>query len=138
MMERAGYVRNVRYNVLDSEGTPHRVLEIHILGIRYAIQQKALSTAIAGKTHVQVEELMHNYDYYLGATRGLGHVSVSGKALNLEVFDAGVFTVSLQSLKRVLFGKDPQAFIGKIPGSTAGPARLRRAGDVQQHFGATA
>jgi hypothetical protein len=64
---------------------------------------------------VQVEELTHNWKYYLGATSGLGQVSVSGKALNIDIFNEGSFTVSLRALGNVMYGKERLALIMKIP-----------------------
>ena len=64
---------------------------------------------------MQLEELTHQWQYYLGAVKGLAQVSVSGKALNIELFEAGNFTVSLNSLRGVMYGKERLATIVKIP-----------------------
>ena len=53
---------------------------------------------------VQVETLVREWNYYLGATCGLAQVSASGKALNLELFEAGNFTVSLLAIRSVIYG----------------------------------
>ncbi|MDO9035104.1 MAG: hypothetical protein Q7U51_07875 [Methanoregula sp.] len=124
MMEKAGYLQRTGYSALDSEGNVHAVIELHILGTRYAIRRSDLSKAVSGHVFIQLEELTHQWQqYYLGAVKGLAQVSVSGKALNLELFDTGNFTVSLNSLRGVMYGKERLATIGKIPAQSAISAR---------------
>jgi len=116
-MEKAGYLQRPGYKASDSEGNMHEIIELHILSIRYAIRRADLAKAISGRVFVQVEELTHNWNYYLGATCGLGQVSVSGKALNIDIFNGGSFTVSLRALGNVMYGKERFALIMKIPES---------------------
>jgi hypothetical protein len=115
MMEKAGYLQRTGYSAFDSEGNVHAVIELHILGTRYAIRRSDLSKAVSGHVFVQLEEITHQWQYYLGAVKGLAQVSVSGKALNIELFEAGNFTVSLNSLRGVMYGKERLATIVKIP-----------------------
>jgi hypothetical protein len=42
-------------------------------------------------------------------------VSGSGKALNIELFEAGNFTVSLLALRSVIYGRERHATIARIP-----------------------
>ena len=118
-MEKAGYLQQTRCRAIDSEGMEHEVVELHVLGDRYAIRKAELLMAVSGKVYVQIEELTRNWDYYLGQTRGLAHVSVSGKALNIDLFEAGTFTLSLTTLRAVMYGKERMAVIVKIPESSA-------------------
>jgi hypothetical protein len=106
MMEKAGYLQRTGYKASDCEGNMHEIIELHVLSIRYAIRRADLANAISGRVFVQVEELTHNWNYYLGATSGLGQVSVSGKALNIDIFNGGSFTVSLRALGNVMYGKE--------------------------------
>jgi hypothetical protein len=115
MMEKAGYLQRTGYKASDCEGNMHEIIELHILSIRYAIRRADLAKAISGRVFVQVEDLTHNWNYYLGATSGLGQVSVSGKALNIDIFNGGSFTVSLRALGNVMYGKERFALIMKIP-----------------------
>jgi hypothetical protein len=119
MMEKAGYLQRTGYSAFDREGNAHAVIELHILGTRYAIRRSDLSKAVSGHVFVQLEELTHQWQYYLGAVKGLAQVSVSGKALNIELFDEGMFTVSLNSLRGVMYGKERLAGIAKIPSPSA-------------------
>jgi len=112
----------------------HEVVELHVLGSRYAIRKAELLRAVTGKVYVQIEELTRDWDYYLGQTHGLAHVSVSGKALNIDLFEAGTFTLSLTTLRAVMYGKERLAVIVKIPESPA--VRIRRIVDGQQKIGA--
>jgi len=119
MMEKAGYLQRTGYSAFDREGNVHAVIELHILGTRYAIRRSDLSKAVSGHVFVQLEELTHQWQYYLGAVKGLAQVSVSGKALNIELFESGNFTVSLNSLRGVMYGKERMATIVKIPAQPA-------------------
>lgn len=133
-MEKAGYLQRTGCHALDSDGHLHEVLELHICGVRYAVRTADLVKAVSGRTLVQVEELTRNWQYYLGMTSGLAQVSVSGKALNIELFGAGSFTLSLNTLRAVLFGKERLAVIVRIPESPA--QKLRRVAVGQQTIGA--
>jgi hypothetical protein len=134
MMEKAGYLQRTGCRAFDSEGHSHEVLEIHICGARYAVRRSDLVRGISGRTLIQVEDLTRNWEYYLGVTSGLAQVSVSGKALNIDLFGAGSFTLSLNTLRAVLFGKERLAVIVRIPESPA--QRLRPVAQGQQTIGA--
>ena len=134
MMEKAGYLQRTRCQAIDSDGVINEVIELHICGSRYAVRRADLIRAVSGRVTVQVDELTRNWEYYLGATAGLAQVSASGKALNIDLFGAGSFTVSLTSLRAVLYGKERVAGIGRIP--SASPQRLHRVSDGQQTIGA--
>jgi hypothetical protein len=135
MMEKAGYLQRTGYRAVDSEGMLHEVVDLHICGGRYAIRRSDLVRAVSGGVSVQVEELTHNYAYYLGVTRGLAQVSQSGKALNIELFNAGSFTVSLNNLRAIIFGRERTAPVAKIPDQPG--FRFRRLATGQQTIGAT-
>lgn len=136
MMEKAGYLQRTGTRAFDSEGNLHEIAELHILGNRFAIRLTDMARAVSGHVYVQVEDLSHNWNYYLGITRGLAQVSVSGKALNIDLFDAGSFTVSLNALRTVMYGKERTASIVRIPAQTA--FRFRRVEEGQQKISATA
>jgi len=133
-MEKAGYLQRTGCNARDSEGQSHEVLDLHICGTRYAIRRPDLVKAISGHTLVQVEEITRNWEYYLGVTSGLAQVSASGKALNIDIFGSGSFTVSLNTLRAVLYGRERLAVIVRIPESPA--QKLRRIAAGQQTIGA--
>jgi len=135
-MEKAGYLQRTGYKAFDSEGAKHEIIELHILSIRYAIRRADLAKAVSSRVFVQVEELTHNWNYYLGATSGLGQVSVSGKALNIDIFNEGCFTVSLRALGSVMYGKERSAFIMKIP-ETPLSQKMRRITLDQKRISAT-
>ena len=130
-MEKSGYLQRTGYSAFDNEGNVHAVIEFHILGTRYAIRRSDLSKAVSGHVFVQLEELTHQWQYYLGAVKGLAQVSVSGKALNIELFEAGNFTVSLNSLRGVMYGKDRLATIVRIPSQAVIGARRGSYGQQQ-------
>ncbi len=134
-MEKAGYLQQTRYRAQDHGGTTHEVVELHILGNRYAIRRSDLIKAVSGRVFAQVEELSHNWNYYLGQTRGLAHVSVSGKALNIELFENGNFTLSLATLRAVVYGKERSVVIVKIP-ETPPDMKMRRIVEGQQKISA--
>lgn len=134
MMEKAGYLQPTKSRALDSEGVPHDIVELHILGNRYAIRRSELVKAISGRMYVQVEELIRNWNDYLGVTRGLAHVSASGKALNIDLFGSGNFTLSLSTLRSVIYGKERTVVIVRIPEIPL--VGIRRAAEGQQTISA--
>jgi hypothetical protein len=134
MMEKAGYLQRTGIRALDSDGGMHEVIELHILGNRYAIRRTDLARAVSGNVYVQIEELRHDWNYYLGVTAGLAQVSASGKALNVELFGSGNFTLSLNSLRSVMYGKERTAGIVKIPAQES--VRFRRIVEGQQKISA--
>jgi hypothetical protein len=134
MMEKAGYLQQTRCRAIDGEGREHEVVELHVLGNRYAIRKAELIRAVSGRVYVQIEDLTRNWDYYLGLTRGLAHVSASGKALNIDLFEAGSFTLSLTTLRAVMYGKERMAVIVRIPESPT--VRIRRVVEGQQKISA--
>ena len=134
MMEKAGYLQQTRSQALDSEGVSHDIVELHILGSRYAIRKSELVKAVSGRMYVQVEEITRNWNEYLGLTRGLAHVSASGKALNIDLFESGSFTLSLSTLRAVIYGKERSVVIVKIPETPA--TRIRRAAEGQRTISA--
>jgi len=136
-MEKAGYLQKTGYKAFDNQGRLHDVIELHILSVRYAIRRSDLANAISGHVLVQVEELTHNWNYYLGATSGLAQVSVSGKALNIDIFNEGSFTVSLRALGSVMYGKERYAFIMKIPEQVSSSQKMRRVTLDQKRISAT-
>jgi len=129
-MERAGYLQQTRLLAYDSEGVAHDIVELHVLGTRYAMRRSELVKAVSGRIYVQVEELTRNWEEYLGLTRGLAHLSASGKALNIDLFGRGRFTVSLTTLRAVLYGKEKSVVIVKVPEAPA--YRLHRTSATQQ------
>jgi len=133
-MEKAGYLQRTGCSAIDSNGDMNEVIELHILGTRYAIRRSDLIRAVSGRVVVQVEELTRNWNYYLGTTRGLAQVSASGKALNVDLFGAGSFTLSLASLKAVLYGRERLVRIVKIPETPT--QRFHRVVEGQQKLGA--
>lgn len=136
-MEKAGYLQKTGYKAFDNQGRLHDVIELHIISVRYAIRRSDLANAISGHVLVQVEELTHNWNYYLGATSGLAQVSVSGKALNIDIFNEGSFTVSLRALGSVMYGKERYAFIMKIPEQVSSSQKMRRVTLDQKRISAT-
>jgi hypothetical protein len=137
MMERAGYIQRNGCRAYDSDGILHEVIEVHIRGARYAIRVAGLAGAITGRVFVQVEELTHNWHYYLGLTCGLAQVSVSGKALNINLFNDGSFTVSLGALRSIMYGKDKYAFIMKIPDQSVQLSKMKKLSRDQLQISAT-
>jgi hypothetical protein len=115
MMKKSGYFRRTGCIAFDTGGASHEVIELHIEGVRYAIRRSDLVRAISGRVSVQVEALVHNWQYFLGQVSGLAQISASGKALNIDLFTTGNFTVSLQALRNVLYGKERNAVIVRIP-----------------------
>ena len=115
-MQKAGYIQRTGCRAIDRDGRIHEVVELHVVGARYAVRLADLAKGMSGRqVVVQVEALVHEWNYYLGSTCGLAQVSASGKALNIELFEAGNFTVSLLALRSVIYGRERHATIVRIP-----------------------
>ncbi|MCK7536254.1 MAG: hypothetical protein MZV63_37340 [Marinilabiliales bacterium] len=97
----------------------HDVIEIAYPWV-YDMQfgESDLVNASLPPVFVQVEEMTHNWNYYLGSTSGLAQVSVSGKALNIDLFNDGSFTVSLEHSVTCCTEKNVRLVIVKIPEQT--------------------
>jgi len=135
MMQKAGYIQRTGCRAIDRDGSLHEVVELHIVGARYAIRLDDLVKGLSGRqVAVQVVSLVREWNYYLGATCGLGHVSASGKALNIELFEAGNFTISLAALRPVVFGRERTAAVARIPEQPVLAAWKTRRSDVQQQI----
>lgn len=133
-MEKAGYLQRTRSRAIDSDGVSHEIVELHILGNRCAIRRADLIKAVSGRVHIQVEELTRDWNEYLGITKGLAHISTSGKALNIDLFGSGSFTLSLATLRAVLYGKERSVVIVRIPDAPL--VRIRHAAEDQQTISA--
>lgn len=114
-LQKVGYAQRTGRRAVDSSGFEYEVLDLYILGTRYAMRLEDLVRAIAEHGAVQVEGLTRDWKYYLGATRGLAEVSVSKKGLNIELFDGGMYTTPLAALCRVIENRDRYAPVVKIP-----------------------
>jgi len=137
MMQKAGYIQRTGCRAIDNDGRLHEVVELHVMGARYAIRLADLAKGISGRqVVVQVEALVREWNYYLGATCGLAQVSASGKALNLELFEAGNFTVSLVALRSAIYGRERLASIARIPEQPVSPAWKNRRLTGQQQISA--
>ena len=134
MMEKAGYLQRTGCRAVDSEGIIHEVIDLHICGERFAIRRPDLIRVVSGGVVVQVEELTRNYACYLGVTRGLAQISQSGKALNIELFNAGSFTISLNTLRAIIYGNERTALVARIPEQSG--CKFRRVVAGQQTIGA--
>jgi len=136
-MQKAGYAQRAGFRAIDRDGNEHEVLELYVMGSHYAIRLADLVTGISGRGFVQVEALTHEWKYYLGPACGLARKSVSGKGLNIELFDAHTLTISLTALRMVMNGTERYAGIAKIPEQPALPPwKNRRFPTGQQEISA--
>ena len=136
-MQKAGYIRRTGCRAIDHDGRDHEIVELHIMGARYAIRFADLAKGISGRQVViQIEALVREWNYYLGATCGLAQVSASGKALNFELFDGGTFTVSLGALRAAIYGRERLATIARIPEQPVSAAWKDRRQTGQQQISA--
>ncbi|MGD0535288.1 MAG: hypothetical protein ABR999_07600 [Methanoregula sp.] len=137
MMQKAGYIQRTGCRAIDRDGRIHEVVELHVVGARYAIRLADLAKGMSGRqVVVQVEALVREWNYYLGTTCGLAQVSASGKALNIELFEAGNFTVSLLALRSVMYGRERRASIARIPEQPVSPIWKDRRVNGQQQISA--
>jgi hypothetical protein len=115
-LQKVGYAERTGRRAVDSRGFEYEVLDLHILGTRYAIRLEDLARAIAEHGAVRIEEITREWRSYLGAACGLAQVSVSKKGLNIELFDGGQYTTPLAALLRVIESRERYAPVARIPG----------------------
>jgi hypothetical protein len=67
-------------------------------------------------SQARVERLRRNWRYYLDGVEGVAELSRSGKAVNIELFAAERYTISLRALRSVLSGEGRYAMVAEVPG----------------------
>ena len=138
-LQKAGYAQRAGHRAADSRGFEYEILDLYILGTRYAVRLEDLSRAFGDHGAVRVEEICRDGNYYLGAPAGLAQVSASGRGFNIELFAGGFFTAALVALLKVMEKRERYAAIVKIPGPREMPAgKDRRISPEQQRLGAFA
>lgn len=129
-MKNAGYIQLNRRPVISEEGVPLELLEIHVFGTRLCIRLGELRQALHHGSAAGVEKIQWNWMAYVGARAGVAHLSKSGRALNIELFNGERFTLSLDSLQAVLSCREKFATVAVLPPKTmASSARDRRLTD---------
>ena len=119
-MENVGYILMDRVKVLNWEGNEEEILSLNIRGRRFGIRTSEIENLLDGGTEAKVERLRRNWRFYLDGVEGVAEVSRSGKALNIELFGSGRYTLSLQGLRSVLSGGSRYAMVAGYPGSGPG------------------
>jgi len=114
-LQKVGYAERAGRRAVDSSDFEYEIVDLYILGTRYAIRLEDLVRAIAEYGAVRIEGLARDWKNYLGATRGLAQVSVSKKGFNIELFDGGMYTTPLAALCRVIENQERYAPVVKIP-----------------------
>lgn len=115
MMKKAGYIERGGLSALDEDGVPREMIGLHIHGTTYGIRADALIRAITGAMHARIERIERNWKEYVGGYAGRVQVSKSGKALNIDLSGGERYTVSLDSVRRVLVKRERFATIVEIP-----------------------
>jgi uncharacterized protein YaiE (UPF0345 family) len=115
MMKKAGYIERGGLSALDEEGVPREMIGLHIQGTTYGIRADALIGVITGAMTARIERIERNWKEYMGGYAGRVQVSKSGKALNIELSKGNRFTVSLDSVRRVMVKRERFATIVEIP-----------------------
>jgi hypothetical protein len=115
-MSRAGYASLIRHRVQGSPGPGVFAVEFRIDGRNFAAGTDDLRAAIAGRTCTPIYRLIRCFGERFEGAAGTVERSVSGRALNLTLGEAGRFTVSCASLAAVIDGRARYAFIAALPG----------------------
>lgn len=115
MMNKAGYIQLNSRPVLDEDGVPRDIIELHLYGTRLGIRVRELREALHAGISVRVEKIRWNWMAYTGGIVGSAQVSKSGKALNIELRNGERFTLSLDALSDVLGCRQRYASIAALP-----------------------
>ncbi len=138
-LQRVGYAQRIGRTAVDSRDFEYEVLDLCIQGNSYAVRLEDLVRALSTHGAVMIEELSREWKSFLGVPCGLAQVSVSGKGLNIELFNVGLYTTSLFALRWVIESKERYAAIVKIPEQPVMPAwKDRRISPEQQRLSAFA
>ena len=66
MMQKAGYIQRTGCRAIDRDGRIHEVVELHVVGARYAVRLADLAKRMSGRQVViQIEAHVHEWHYYL-------------------------------------------------------------------------
>jgi hypothetical protein len=134
MMKRAGYVQLNRRPVLDEDGIPLEVVEIHVCSTRFCIRSSELRCALHSGPPARVEKLKWNWMAYIGGIAGFARISKSGKALNIDLTNGERFTVARDALQAVLGNRERFASVAVLPPQVmAIPVRNRLITDYFPH-----
>ena len=115
MMKRAGYIQLNRRPVLDEDGIPVDILEIHVCSTQLCIRSYELRDSLHSGSPARVEKLKWNWMAYIGGIAGLARVSKSGKALNIDLTNGERFTVARDALQAVLCNRERFASVAVLP-----------------------
>jgi hypothetical protein len=114
-MNKAGYLQRAGCVVLDDQGIPCEIVVLQIRGIRLGIRVAEFSAALSGRLAARVERIHQNWKPYMEGVAGMASRSRSGKALNIELIDGSLFTVSLDSAGFVLTRRERYASVAEVP-----------------------
>ncbi|MDD1711794.1 MAG: hypothetical protein LUQ69_01340 [Methanoregulaceae archaeon] len=115
MMKKAGYIERGGLSALDEDGIPREMISLSIHGTIYGIRAEALIRVITGAMNARIERIERNWKECVGGYAGRVRVSKSGKALNIELSAGCRYTVSLDSVRRVMVKRERFATIVEIP-----------------------
>jgi hypothetical protein len=124
-MDNVGYILMDGSRVLDGEGNEEEVLSLSIRGMRFGVRASDMEDLLGAGTQARVERLRRNWRYYLGGVEGVAELSRSGKAVNIELFEREMYTVSLRALRSVLSGESRYAMVAEVPGERGRPVSRR-------------
>lgn len=102
MLKKAGYVQAGRRMVRDCDGRENSIIEVIIHGTRFGVRLPELYQAMAGIRSGRIEPIRKTAELHLCGTAGMVSISSSGKAVNIELNNGDLFTVSVRSLRSVL------------------------------------
>ncbi len=134
MMKRAGYIQLNRRPVLDEDGIPIDIIEIHVCSTRFCIRISELRSSLHSGSLTRVEKLKWNWMAYTGGVAGFARISKSGKALNIDLSNGERFTVARDALQAVLSNRERFASVAALPPQVmAIPVRNRLITDYYAH-----
>lgn len=114
-MKKAGYLRREGWKVLDGEGIPREILELHIHGATLGVCLDELLAALNQGTPARIMRIKQNWMPYLGGQAGSARISRSGKALNLDLTSGDRFTLALDAVWGVISRTERYAGIAELP-----------------------
>lgn len=128
MLKKAGYVQTRHTVIWDCDDRENSIIEVLIHGTKFGVRLPDLYQAMAGICTGRIEPIRNSSKPYLCGTAGMVFSSSSGRALNITLNNGDRFTISVQSLRKVIAQSIRYAPLYVIPG--------RGTSDLQRIFSA--
>lgn len=129
MLKKAGYVQTRHRVIRDCDDRENSIIEVVIHGTMFGVRVPEVYQAMAGIRAGRIEPIRTTNEQYLCGTAGTVFSSASGRAINITLNNGDCFTVSVQSLRKVIAQSIRYAPLYVIPRHAPGGVQTVLAGE---------